>query len=386
LQDQLAKAQHLEAIGRLAAGAAHDFNNLLTPILGCAEMICLNGAADARSREWAKQILEAAERAGELTRQFLAFSRKQVLEVRRLDVNEVIRGFQKLLRRLVRENIEVELRLAPRLGSVRADRSQLEQVVMNLTINAADAMPRGGRIRIETMDLLLDPSGGRAFPGAEPGAYVQLAVSDTGVGMEPAVLARVFEPFFTTKDVGKGTGLGLSTVYGVVRQQGGYVTAESTPGVGTIFRVLLPTERGPAETVARRSAQEERGGTESVLVVEDQEAVRSVVRQVLEGAGYGVVAASGPGEALEAARQAREIHLLLTDVVLPDMNGVELFRAVGEIRPGLKVLYMSAYATDEVSPHGVLQPGVAFLQKPFRPDALLHKVRAVLDGPSADEP
>ena len=381
LEDHLRQSQKMEAIGRLAGGVAHDFNNLLTVISGRAQIERARPELSEPSRRNVDLIAEAASRASTLTKQLLAFSRKQVLQPRVLDVDIVVAGMEPLLRRLIGEDIDLVTATEPGLGRVRADPGQLEQVVLNLAVNARDAMPRGGRLTVETANAELDEAYARQQADVHPGPYVILAVSDTGVGMDAETRAHLFEPFFTTKGVGEGTGLGLATVYGIVKQSGGHITAYSESGRGTTIKIYLPRVEAASEL---REAEPEpvvlRRGSETVLLVEDDEAVRELTCEVLEMHGYTVLAVADAGEAprvLEGA--SRPIHLLVTDVVMPRLSGRELTERLRSLRPGLKVLYISGYAGTAVVHHGVLDPGTPFLQKPFTPDALLRSVRKVLD-------
>ena len=381
LEDHLRQSQKMEAIGRLAGGVAHDFNNLLTVISGRAQIELLRPELSGPSRRNIDLIAEAASRASTLTKQLLAFSRKQVLQPRVLDVDIVVARMEPLLRRLIGEDIDLVTATEPGLGRVRADPGQLEQVVLNLAVNARDAMPRGGRLTVETANAELDEAYARQQADVHPGPYVILAVSDTGVGMDAETRAHLFEPFFTTKGVGEGTGLGLATVYGIVKQSGGHITAYSEVGRGTTIKIYLPRVDAASEV---RGAEPEpvvlRRGSETVLLVEDDEAVRELTCEVLEMHGYTVLAVADAGEAprvLEGA--SRPIHLLVTDVVMPRLSGRELTERLRSLRPGLKVLYISGYAGTAVVHHGVLDPGTPFLQKPFTPDALLRSVRKVLD-------
>ncbi len=382
LEDQFRQAQKMEAVGRLAGGVAHDFNNLLMVISGYTYVL-LNqlGAADPR-RKKAEAIQEATQRAATLTRQLLAFGRKQVLELKVIDLNAVVADISKLLRPLIGEDIEVVVTCDPRLGHTKADPGQVEQVIMNLAVNARDAMPGGGKLIIETRNVELDESYQRGHASVKPGRYVMLAVSDTGCGMDAETQLRIFEPFFTTKEKGKGTGLGLSTVYGIVKQSGGYVFAYSEPGRGTSFKVYLPqAEETAAESVPQRPARLGLRGTESVLLVEDEESVRELIAEALKAQGYNLLVAGNGQEALALAAPANcRIDLVITDVVMPGMSGRELANRLAGSRPNTRVLYLSGYTEDAIVHHGVLDPGTAFLQKPFSLDALACKVREVLDS------
>jgi signal transduction histidine kinase len=377
LQQDLARAQKLEAIGRLAGGVAHDFNNVLTAILGSAELLMMDTPPGEHAREEVEIIRDAAVRAQDLIRQLLAFSARQVLQPVVLDLNDLIRDLGRMLRRLIGEDLTLDTDLAGDLGAVRADPGQVEQVLVNLAVNARDAMPDGGRLAIRTENV--DVTDGGDVPA---GPYALIEVTDTGTGMDAPTLARVFEPFFTTKERGKGTGLGLASVYGIVRQSGGHIAVTSTPGVGTSFRIHLPRVDAPVDTSrAARVVSVPAAGTETLLVAEDEQMVRVLIRKVLEQAGYTVLLASGGAEALQlAARHAGPIQMLVTDVVMPGMNGRELARRLLELRPDTKVLYLSGYADDAVERHGVLDPGTAFMQKPFSPGALASRVREVLGG------
>jgi len=381
LEEQLRQAQKIEAVGRLAGGVAHDFNNLLNVITGYGQMI-FRRLADSPEREKTRAILQAAERAAGLTRQLLAFSRKQVLEPKVLDLNAVVSGMDEMLRRLIGEDIELQADLAPDLGRTRADPGQIEQVLMNLVVNARDAMPRGGRVTLETTNAEMDEAYVRDHLGARPGRYVTLAVCDTGLGMDAETQKHIFEPFFTTKEKGKGTGLGLATVYGIVKQSEGYIWVDSAPGAGTTVRVFLPRVEGEPVVEPKRPAvpeQEPARGTETVLLVEDEEMVRRMTREVLEGAGYHVLEASSGFAALRVSSgHGGRLDLLLTDVVMPGMSGRELAERLAPVRPGMKVLYMSGHTDDAIFHHGVNQAGTGFLQKPFTPETLERRVRELL--------
>jgi two-component system cell cycle sensor histidine kinase/response regulator CckA len=380
LSEQLRLSQKMEAIGQLAGGVAHDFNNLLTAILGYSQLLAADLRGNPEQFMALEEIRKAGERAAGLTRQLLAFSRKQMLEPRILDLNEVVRHIQEMLSRLIGEDIQVRIRLAPDLGSVRADSGQIEQVIMNLAVNARDAMPRGGQLSIETQNADLDDSYAQTHVHVQPGPYVMLAVSDTGTGMDEETRQRIFEPFFTTKEKGRGTGLGLSTVYGIVKQSGGYIWVYSEPGKGTTFKIYLPRVPVPAEPLAAaESASLPAGGHETILVVEDEESVRSLTRKTLESRGYTVFEAADGGEAIAIA-QARRIDLLLTDMVLPGMGGSEISARIHDIRPGVKVLYTSGYTDDLIIRRGLMEQGAAFLEKPFTPNLIARKVREVLDS------
>ncbi len=372
--------QKMEAVGRLAGGIAHDFNNLLTIMTGRSELLLRRLAPDDAARRDLELIKKTAEAAAMLTKQLLAFSRKQMLQPKVLDLNAIVAGVAEMLQRLIGEDIELVTQLEPNLGAVRADPAQIEQIILNLAVNARDALPQGGRLVIETANLELDETFAAANPGAVSGPHVLLQVSDTGSGMSAEVQAHVFEPFFTTKEVGKGTGLGLATVYGIVKQHGGYIAVQSAPGAGTAFRIYLKRlNEIPDQAEANVAAPRGAANSEIVLLVEDEDGVRELASELLTSAGYKVLAAAGPGEALEIARRhGRPIHLLLTDVVMPQMSGRVLAKRLTPEHPEMPVLYMSGYTDDAIGHHGVLEPGTMLLQKPFTPDALTRKVREVL--------
>jgi PAS domain S-box-containing protein len=387
LEEQLRQSQKMEAVGQLAGGVAHDFNNLLTVISGNCDLILSGTSADDPHRGPLSDIRAAGERAANLTRQLLAFSRKQVLAPRLVDVHDVISDMERMLRRLIGEDVDLVTDLAADPSWVKVDPGQLEQVVVNLAVNARDAMPRGGRITIGTRTrdarepVDLEETGGRR---GRPG--VAISISDTGEGISPEVRLRLFEPFFTTKAVGKGTGLGLATVYGIVKQSGGDITVDSEPGRGATFTVVLPSHAPPARPGPSASVSAVPRGTETILAVEDEDAVRRIVRIGLESAGYTVIEARSGPEALEiAGRHAGKIDLVLTDVVMPEMSGRELAERIEQAHPGIRILFMSGYTDDEVMRHGFVGSSVAFLQKPFSPLTLARKVRDVLDG-RADAP
>ena len=382
LEEQLRQAQKMEAVGQLAGGIAHDFNNLLTAILGCTQLLLHATPPEDQRREDVEEIKNAGLRAAELTRQLLAFSRRQVLAPKVLDVNAVVANMDKMLRRLLGEDVALVTHLAADLGPVSADPGQLEQVLLNLAVNARDAMPHGGRLTIDTANVFLTEEYAERHHRLPPGPYVLLAVSDTGVGMDEMTQKHLFEPFFTTKEVGKGTGLGLATVYGIVKQSGGYIWVYSEPGHGTTLKVYLPRVPGAAEPLPVAVASPElRRGTETVLLVEDAAPVRSLARKGLQGYGYQVLeAADGPAALELSARHPGEIDILVTDVVMPGMSGRELAERLAPARPGMRVLYTSGYTDDAMVHQGVLRSGVAFLQKPFVPETLARKVREVLDG------
>ena len=382
LEVQYRQSQKMEAVGRLAGGIAHDFNNLLTAILGTSGLLLENRSLDGRVRLDVHEIEKAAKRAAGLTRQLLVFSRQQVLEPRILDLNEVVADLERMLGRLIGADIELHTKLASEVGAVQADPGQLQQAIVNLVVNARDAMPHGGRVTIETADVELDPRQLEAHTLTQPGQYVLLAVHDTGVGMDDATKARLFEPFFTTKEPGRGTGLGLATVYSIVKQSGGYIWAYSEVGHGTTFKIYLPRVAGSPEKAAPQIPATLAVGSETVFVVEDQAEVRALTTRILEDRGYTVLAAENASVALQLAeRDLKRIDLLLTDVVMPGMNGRELALRLAAQRRDMKVLFVSGYTGEAIREHGLLELGAAFLQKPFTPDALARKVRDVLDGP-----
>jgi two-component system cell cycle sensor histidine kinase/response regulator CckA len=382
LQEQLLHAQKLEAVGRLAGGVAHDFNNLLTVILGYERMLLEELPPDSPLRDYAAEVLKAGERAGTLVSQLLAFSRRQVMQPRVLDVNLLLLDAEKMLRRLIGEDIQLSVLLSPEAGNIRVDPGHIEQIVFNLAVNARDAMPDGGRLTIETAPARLDEAYARTHAGVTPGDYVMLGISDTGQGMDAETKSHMFEPFFTTKGQGKGTGLGLATVYGIVKQSGGDIWVYSEPGQGTTFKVYFPRADGPADRPAGSPSAAVRG-TETVLVVEDEEGVRELIAALLRRLGYTVIAAVDGHDAIRLSeRHAGPIQLLLTDVVLPQAGGRQVAEKLRLARPGMRVLYLSGYTENAVVHHGVLDADVAFLAKPFSHEALAKKVREVLDyGP-----
>ncbi len=384
-EEQLRQAQKMEAVGRLAGGVAHDFNNLLSVILGYAELARRDVRPGDPLSTALDQIQAAGDRAAGLTRQLLAFSRRQVLQPRVLDLNDVLSGMESLLRRLIGEDVSLSLALSPALRRVRVDPGQIEQVVMNLAVNARDAMPQGGSLTIETAEVVLDERYAAEHPGVTAGPHVMLSVSDTGCGMDAATKARIFEPFFTTKGPGKGTGLGLSTVFGIVEQSGASIWVYSEVGVGTTFKIYFPPAAGTAEWTSNVRADPDRGtprGTETILLVEDDVPLRAFEVDVLRRLGYRVIEAQSGGDALLLAdRHPGPIALLVTDVVMPLMSGRELAERLAPRRPEMRVLYMSGYTDDAVIRHGVLESNAAFLQKPIVGETLARAVRNVLDAP-----
>ncbi len=380
-EQQFLQSQKMESVGRLAGGIAHDFNNLLTVINGQAEMVMVQLREGDPLRHTLLEIQKAGDRAAGLTRQLLAFSRKQVLQPRILNVNDVVSEMDKMLRRVIGEDIDLVNALRPSLWRVKADPGQLEQVIMNLVVNARDAMPQGGKIVVETANVELDESYASRHMPLKSGPYVMLALSDTGTGISREVQDHIFEPFFTTKAQGKGTGLGLSTVYGIVKQSGGCIWLYSEPGRGTTFKIYLPRadEELVAESVGKTRPLPSKG-TETLLLVEDEDVVRFLTREILLRQGYTVLEASRGDEAIRiCSRHTGPIQLMVTDVVMPGMSGPQLARALQSIRPDMKVLYVSGYTDDAIVHHGILSSGLAFLQKPFTPEALARKVREVLE-------
>ncbi len=381
LEEQLRQSQKMEGIGQLAGGIAHDFNNLLTTVLGYSDMALSQLSAHDPIREDIEEIRKAGERASALTRQLLAFSRKQVFEPRVLDLNALLADSSRMLARLIGEHIRLVTRLEPELGSVRADPGQVEQVIVNLVVNARDAMPEGGTLTVRTENVDVDAASSRRHFGIEPGRYVVMAVADTGVGIDPETQKRIFEPFFTTKETPRGTGLGLATVYGIVSQSGGQIFVASAPERGATFAIYLPRVEKPAEVTGAAPAAPLRGGTETILLVEDEDAVRGLTRRCLEASGYTVLQASSAEEAIDvASRFDGRLDLLLTDVVMPGASGPELSRRLHERRPGTRVLYVSGYTDAAMASHVALDAGASFLQKPFTPETLARKVREILDA------
>ncbi len=386
LENQLRQSQRLEAVGRLAGGVAHDFNNLLTVITGYCVLLLRRLGADDRIRREVLEIQKAGQRATSLTNQLLAYSRRQVLRPRTLDLNNVVADMDQMLRRVIGEDILLVTRTDPELGRVRADPGQLEQVIVNLAVNARDAMPRGGKLIVETHNADLDDFYARRHVGVRPGRYVRISISDTGAGMNRETRERVFEPFFTTKGQGKGTGLGLSTAYGIIKQSGGNIWAYSEPGIGTTFKIYLPRIDDAAEDddiqEPRRIAP---GGSETILVVEDEPKVRDLIVEILGSQGYTVLPASCGDEALEICRRHKgEIRLLLTDVVMPGFSGPEVATIVSRCRPGIRTIFMSGYTDDAIVHHGVIRDDVPFIQKPFSLDGLARKIREILDAPERE--
>ena len=381
LEEQLRQSQKMEAVGRLAGGVAHDFNNALGVIVGYSALLKERLTEDATSQRYADEVGKAGERAASLTRQLLAFSRKQVTQPVVLDLNTVVGETEKMIRRLIGEDIEVTIVRGKNLGRVRADPSQVDQILMNLAVNSRDAMPRGGRITIETTNAELDETNLGQYAYAKPGHYVMLSVSDTGCGIDKETQAHIFEPFFTTKEPGKGTGLGLSMVYGIVKQSEGYIWVYSEPDKGTCFKIYLPRVEAALQNKAPINNSEPPTGSETILLVEDDEAMRTLTHNCLQCGGYNVLVVGGGEAAIEAVSEHHgPVHLLLTDVVMRGINGRELAETLAISRPELKVLYMSGYTADVIAQRGILDPEVVLLEKPFTKEALLRKVRRVLDG------
>ena len=380
LEEQLGHAQKMEAVGRLAGGVAHDFNNMLTVIAGYNRMILDDASTTDLLRGYALETLKASDRAAALTSQLLAFSRRQVVRPRVMSVNTVMVNIEKMLRRLIGEDLELVLALDPEAGNIKADPSQIEQAVANLAINSRDAMPGGGRITIETGNVYLDDTYARTHLGVVPGEFVMLALSDTGHGMDAETKRRIFEPFFTTKEQGKGTGLGLATVYGMVKQAGGDIWVYSEPGQGTTFKLYFPRIAAPVSEAPGGEVLESKAvGAETILVEEDDEAVRDLTVKILRQLGYTVLTAAGGEEAVAVSRKhPGEIALMLTDVVMPGMSGRTLADVLSKTRPKMRVVYLSGYTENTILHHGVLDPGVDFIPKPYSRDVLARKLREVL--------
>ncbi|MEY2494388.1 MAG: two-component system, cell cycle sensor histidine kinase and response regulator CckA [Verrucomicrobiota bacterium] len=380
-EEELRHSQKMEAVGRLAGGVAHDFNNLLTAIIGYAELISTRTSSNALAKQNADLIRKAGEQAAALTRQLLAFSRKQILQPKVIDLNALVVEMEKLLRRVIGERFDLQSRPDAKMGRVKADPSQIEQVVLNLGVNARDAMPTGGKLIIQTSNARLDRATAQQIGASlEPGNYVVLSVIDTGAGMDEETKSHIFEPFFTTKGPGKGTGLGLATVYGIVRQTGGGISVESEPGKGSTFRIYLPQVTAPVDLTKTMAAPVDKSKNfETVLVVEDEEIVRELVCEVLQEQGYNILCARDGVDALKLAENFDgTIHLLVTDVIMPNMNGQELAAQLSTLRPDMKVLYVSGYSDNDIGDHGVLDPRFELLQKPFTPQTLARKIRDVI--------
>jgi two-component system, cell cycle sensor histidine kinase and response regulator CckA len=378
LEEEVQAAHKMEAVGRLAGGVAHDFNNLLTVIIGRSEVLLGRLSNNHPMRPDLLLIYDAAQKAAGVTRQLLAFGRKQILQPKILNLNAVIRNMDPMLQSLISDNMEMQLDLAADLWTIEADRGQIEQVLMNLIVNAVDAMPDGGQLRIQTSNVTVDSVPARPESEFQNGRYVTFSVQDTGRGMDSETLSHIFEPFYTTKDKAQGTGLGLPTVYGIVKQSGGYITVASKPGQGTMFKVYLPGLGAPAEPIAGDELEAPRG-TETILVAEDADLIRQLTKEILQVRGYNVIEAANGVEALRICKAyVGTIHLTLTDVVMPGMSGRDVAEEVVQLRPDMKVLLMSGYA-DEISKSGFLHPGLHFIEKPFTSNALALKIREVLD-------
>jgi signal transduction histidine kinase/ActR/RegA family two-component response regulator len=381
LEDQLRQSQKMEAVGQLAGGIAHDFNNLLTAITGYSTLGLRHIEENHRVTGYLEEIKKAGDRAANLTRQLLAFSRKQILQPIPLNLNDIVSDINKLLERLIGEDIELSVKLGSDLRRIKVDPGQIEQVLVNLAVNARDAMPRGGKLTIETTAVELSQEYADKHIGLQAGRYLVLTVSDNGTGMDEKTKERIFEPFFTTKEKDKGTGLGLSTVYGIVKQSGAHISVYSEMGYGTTFKIYLPEHDAPETTEPAALPIGNWGGSETVLLVEDEDAVRGLARQILEEEGYSVLEASRGEEALSlCAAYEQTIQLLLTDVVMPETSGKEVADRLRTLRPDIKVLFMSGYTDDAIVHHGVLDAKVQFIQKPFTPIALAKKVREVIDS------
>ena len=381
LQEQLRQSQKMEAIGRLAGGIAHDFNNLLTVIQGYSHLALDLLGENERVKRDIEQIRRAAERASDLTYQLLAFSRRQIMEMKIIDLAGMLQDLDKMLHRILGEDIQIMTLWDRDLGRVRGDASQIEQVLLNLVVNARDAMPTGGKLLIEMTNAELDEAYAQRHVAVTPGRYVMISITDTGTGMTTEVKERIFEPFFTTKEKGKGTGLGLSTVYGIVKQSGGNIWVYSEPGQGAVFKIYLPrVEDGLTVSVETKTEEDHLGGHETILVIEDDRELRQIVKECLEQQGYQVFEASQWSEASDLCERVKErIHLVLTDVVMPEMSGPQIIERLQKIRNGFKVLYMSGYTDASIVRHGVLKEGIKFIQKPFTFRGLGKKVREVLD-------
>lgn len=380
LELQLRHSQKLEAVGRLAGGVAHDFNNLLTVIIGYCNELTNRLQMDEKTRSDLEEIERAAEKAAAVTHQLLAFSRRQLLKPVIINANEIVEQTDRMLRRLIGEDIELTAVLEPRLKAIKADPGQLEQVIMNLAVNARDAMPKGGKLTIQTANIVLDEEYVQTHVGSAPGPYVMLAVSDTGVGIDAELQRHIFEPFFTTKQSGKGTGLGLATVYGIVKQSGGHIWVYSEPGHGTTFKIYLPAAKGIARRTEAAHKEIDVSGTETILLVEDDQSVRSLAKRILERAGYTIIEAGDGEQALRILRDGdTSVELLLTDVIMPQMGGRALVESLSRLDRKIRVMYMSGYTDDAIVRHGVLEAGAHFIEKPFVPAELLRRVREVLN-------
>lgn len=382
LQEQFLQAQKMEAIGRLASGVAHDFNNLLMAIMGYCELSITHLGSDHPIAKNITEIQRAGDRATALTRQLLTFSRQQIVEPKILNLNHILRNMEKMLQRLIGEDIEYTTHLDETLGSIQADAGQIEQVIMNLVVNARDAMPSGGKLTLETQNIELNENFSRKHVDLQPGNYILLAMSDTGIGMEEEIQNHIFEPFFTTKEKGKGTGLGLSTVHGIMKQSNGQISVYSAPGQGTTFKLYFPRmDASPAQSFLPEAASYSLRGTETILLVEDEEFVRKIIHRILNLQGYNVLQAENGDRARQLADSFPDkIHLLLTDVIMPQLSGQELSKQLTLSRPGIKVLFMSGYTDAAIVHHGILDEKVHFIQKPFTTELFLQKIRELLDA------
>ncbi len=380
LEEQLFQSQKMEAIGRLAGGIAHDFNNLLTAIIGYSDIIAKDSEVKEEHLTYIDEIKKSAERAATLTQQLLAFSRKQIMQPRVINLNVMLKNTKNMLQRMIGEDITFKLNPAPKIGMIKADPGKIEQVVINLAVNARDAMPNGGSLQVETKDVLLDKAFCEMHKGSKPGNYVLLSVHDTGKGIDDETMKHIFEPFFTTKEIGKGTGLGLATVYGIVRQSGGYIDIHSTRGTGTTVNIYLPIVDEKPEAAERLESSIAEGKNETILFVEDDDMVRNMVTAVLEQYGYRVLEAENGSSAMKHCENEKKIHLMITDVVMPGTSGPELVRQINTMHPEMKVLFISGYTDDAIVHHGVIDEHTPFLQKPFTPQKLAFKVRETLEG------
>lgn len=381
LETQLRQSQKLETVGRLAGGIAHDFNNLLTVINGFSDFLLKDIPQDNPIRSDIEAIYNAGQKAADLTRQLLAFSRRQIFDLQILDLNEIVGNFSKILHRIIGDNIKLEIKFCPELGKIKVDPGQMEQVILNILVNARDALPEGGVINIETDNVDLDQEYSHGHLHLEPGRYVMISVSDTGIGMSKEIQQQVFEPFFTTKEGGKGTGLGLSTVYGIVKQSKGYIWVYSEPNIGTCFKIYLPRVDQPEEKIPAGQNIPLNKGNEKILLVEDSNSVRSILRKILERNGYSILEAKNGEEAIQIFEKNKsDVKLLLSDVIMPGINGKELSDRINSINSDTKFLLMSGYSDDSTALIDMLKGGVPFLQKPVLPDKLTKKVREVLDG------
>jgi PAS domain S-box-containing protein len=385
IERQLRLAQRMEAIGQLAGGIAHDFNNLLAVMIGCADIVADTLPAGSSAIDKVAMIKTAGNSAADLVRQLLAFSRQQMLQPRVLDLKEILERVQATLERLIGEDIQLKVSIEGSLGDIKADPGQIEQVLLNLAVNARDAMPKGGRLNIVASNVELDESDKKRHEPIVPGKYVKLTVEDSGCGMDAQTQLRIFDPFFTTKEVGKGTGLGLATVYGIVKQTGGYIWVYSELNQGTAFNIYLPRIERTPHALEQKVADLPVTGSETILFAEDSESLREMAVEYLQSVGYTVVSAASGIDALERAKDfTGTIHLLVTDVVMPELNGPQLAKRIAEERPGIKVIFTSGYASDTLGDRGSLNPAVAFIQKPYRPKALARRIREVLDASTTE--